>query len=90
MRTYLAHLMAKHDDPAQQLRAWATGLMAQASDPTVADETRAVLWNAQRISDDTRRRASAREILGQLLEEPLAGLGSPDPTRDALLIASDA
>lgn len=87
-RTYLSHQMGKHDDPADQIRAWVTGLMAQAGKQPVADETRAVLWNAHRISDDTRRRAGAREVLGQLLEAPLRRLGSPDPERDAVLVAA--
>ncbi|MFI5040657.1 MAG: TetR/AcrR family transcriptional regulator [Acidimicrobiales bacterium] len=84
---YLAHQMGKVDDPAEKVRRWIEGIMAQTFMPAVAEATRAILWNAARVSDDTRRRGSARRPLAELLEGPVAQLGSTDPARDALLIS---
>jgi AcrR family transcriptional regulator len=82
----LVSAMEQADDPAGKVRAWITGLLAQAARAERADAIRAVLWNGARVSDDTRRRISARETLAQPLVEPLAQLGSRDPARDALLV----
>jgi AcrR family transcriptional regulator len=82
----LVRQMQQANDPAGKVRQWIAGLLEQAATADRADAIRAVLWNGARVSDDSRRRFSARETLAQPLVEPLAGLGSRDPSRDALLV----
>jgi AcrR family transcriptional regulator len=82
----LVRQMEQAEDPADKVRRWIAGVLAQAATSERADAIRAVLWNGARVSDDSRRRISARETLAQPLEEPLAHLGSRDPARDALLV----
>jgi AcrR family transcriptional regulator len=86
LSSYLEHHMAKAADPATKLRSWIEGIMSQAGDPVVAEQTRSVLWNGSRVGDHARRSASGYEPLTELLHEPLVGLGSVDPARDAAAI----
>jgi AcrR family transcriptional regulator len=84
---YLAHQMTKGVDPADQLRRWIEGIMSQASDPVVAEQTRAVLWNGSRIGDHARRSTDmAYEPLTALIHQQLLALGSTDPARDSAAI----
>lgn len=88
---YLLHQMSKEAEPAAQLRRWIEGVMSQASDPVVAEQTRAVLWNGSRVGDQAREVAgSGYEPLTDLLLEPLAALGSTDAARDAATIGHAA
>jgi AcrR family transcriptional regulator len=88
LRSYLRHQMAKERDPAAQLRRWIEGVMSQASNPEVAQSTRAVLWNGGRVGDHARPEVvTTRRPLAQLIVEPIAALGSKDPDRDAAVIA---
>jgi AcrR family transcriptional regulator len=84
---YLEHQMAKERTPKGQLRRWVEGIMSQASNREVADATRAVVWNGSQVGDGSRRdTASSYVPLAQLLSEPLVGLGSRDPERDASVL----
>ncbi len=87
MHDHLVRQMATASDPADRVRRWVTGVLTPATAPETAAEIRAVLWNGARVSDDTRRRVAAREILAEPLLEPLMALGSTDPRRDALVIS---
>jgi hypothetical protein len=51
----------------------------------VAERTRAVIWNLQRLPRHARSEP-LRPPLAGLLEAPLGELGSPDPDRDAAVI----
>jgi len=84
--SYLQHQMTKASDPAAQLGWWIDGIMSQARDPVVAEQTRAVLWNGSRVGDQARQSAPSYELLTDLLHEPLVGLCSRDPVRDAAAI----
>lgn len=72
--------------PEDQVRSWVTAVLGTAASERTAADIRAVLWNAARVADDTRRRIAARETLAGPLVEPLTALGSVDPRRDALTL----
>jgi AcrR family transcriptional regulator len=80
---YLEHQMAKEHSPAGQVRRWVEGVMAQASKPAVARDTRAVLWST-RGAPARLSRPPAEE----LLIAPLRRAGRPDPERDAAVVAT--
>src|SRR4051794_6154420 len=89
LTSYLEHQMASAADPLDQVRAWITGVLSQATDPAVAGPTRAVAWNRGSIAveaDGAARQADGRSF--QLLVAPLRALGRPDPERDAYLIGT--
>jgi hypothetical protein len=83
--------MAKASTPAEQVRRFVEGVMAQAADDDVAATTRAVLWNGGTL---TERLGSSRPTpaasLARLLREPFAQLGSSDPDADSMLAAHAA
>jgi AcrR family transcriptional regulator len=85
--SYLEHQMTKEPDPADQVRRWIEGVLAQASKPTVARDTRAVLWSVRGVAN-RRPATGAPPAAEELLVEPLARSGTPDPKRDAAVIAS--
>ena len=84
---YLRHQMEAFDDPADQLRAWIRGLLSQATDPKVAQPTRAVMWNRTTLAADQETEARAAEsLVWSLLEPPLQALGSRRPETDAYFV----
>jgi AcrR family transcriptional regulator len=84
---YLAHQMAAVDDPVDQLRAWIRGLLSQATDPKVAEPTRAIMWNRTTLAADQESEARAAEsLVWSLLTQPLEALGSRRPDTDAYFI----
>ncbi len=89
---YLAHQMAKHDRPEDQVRAWVEGILSQAADEEIADTTRAVMWNAGRLGTGLgggpgAGPAAASAPLAALVRAPFERLGSTDPDLDASLAA---
>jgi AcrR family transcriptional regulator len=88
LSSYLAHQMAKHPDPDEQVRCWVEGILAQAIDPEVAATTLAVFMNARKAEVTAGPGPpSASSALSDLLIEALGQLGSPDPVLDAALVA---
>jgi len=88
LRSYLEHQMAKAGEPAEKVRRWVAGVLAQASDADVAATTLAVLWNAGGLAEGlTSGHSSFHVPLAGLLEEPFAKLGSANPPLDASLAA---
>ncbi len=82
--SYVSHQMSKHPDPHRQITTWVSCIMQQAADPSIAEPTRAVLWNAASVSDRSRTdKNDAYADLAEILIEPLTGCGSNDPRRDA-------
>ena len=84
---YLDHQMAGTPDPERKVRIWVKGVLSQATDEKVARPTRAVSWNRGDLAseaDGVVRRSDS--MIWQLLEAPLAELGSNDPQRDAYLV----
>lgn len=75
LRSYLAHQMAKDDDPGAQVRRWVEGVLSQAVDEEVAATTLAVLWNAGGAGDRLGSSAASAP-LAELLVEPFVALGS--------------
>lgn len=87
LTTYVAHQMRKEPTPEGKVRRWVAGVLSQASEEA-AVTTRAVLWNAGTLSADaTGGPPSATGPLAELLHEPFAELGSPEPEFDASLAA---
>lgn len=78
--SYLQHQLAKQSTPAGQVAAWIRGTVAQVSDPHLLSLSRAASTHLRvaGVSDDEILRP-----LRDLLTEPVAALGSPDPRRDA-------
>lgn len=85
LRGYLAHQMQKGAAPADRVRRWVAGMLAQAADPESAATTRAVLWNAGGLGDDLVSSGWSK-TLATLLEDPFRELGSPAPELDASLV----
>lgn len=85
LRSYLAHQMEKGATPADRVRRWVGGMLAQAADDESAATTRAVLWNAGGLGDSLVSSGWSR-TLSTLLEEPFRELGSPAPELDASLV----
>jgi AcrR family transcriptional regulator len=84
---YLEHQMERHDEPVDKVRVWVTGMLSQSTNPTAAEPTRAVMWNRNGVDADAQDAARrADSMVWALLEEPLAALGSVDPSGHAYLI----
>ena len=82
--SYVSHQMSKQSDPRRQITTWVNCIMQQAADPSIAEPTRAVLWNAASVSDRSRAdKNDAYADLAEILIEPLTKCGSNDPRRDA-------
>ena len=87
LASYLEHRMAGQSTPAEQIRAWIQGVLAQATDPEVANATRAITWNGNALSGEAD--VAARQTAGRVWEglaAPLREAGSPEPARDSYLI----
>jgi AcrR family transcriptional regulator len=84
---YLDHRMEKVEDPFDKIRAWIEGVLSQASIPSVARSTRAVMWNLRQLPAQTAGRARPAEM-DRLLVGPLKAVGSADPERDAEVISA--
>jgi AcrR family transcriptional regulator len=86
LRSYLVHSMAKEPTTEGQVQRWVEGVLAQAGD-AVAPATLAVLWNAGGVGDGMASGHSRlNPRLADLLEAPLAELGSADSALDAALL----
>jgi AcrR family transcriptional regulator len=83
LRGYLAHQMAKADDPVGQVEAWIRGMLAQAADPEAARRARPFVANLYRlaVSFPDEYRAS-RDSLVALLVAPLQEI-RPDADGEA-------
>lgn len=84
LRSYLAHQMAKDDEPAARVRRWVEGVLSQAVDEEVAATTLAVLWNAGGAGDRLGSSAASAP-LAELLVEAFTALGSAQPELHAAL-----
>jgi AcrR family transcriptional regulator len=73
--SYLEHRMARASAPADQIREWIAGVLAQAAHPEVAARTRPFLVNQDRLSETfpTEQQASV-DLLINLLMAPLGQL----------------
>lgn len=90
LASYTAHQMGKEPTPEGKVRRWVEGVFSQTREE-MASTTLAVLWNGGSIgAGNTSSRHSAIALLGALLREPLAALGSTDPETDASLAAHAA
>lgn len=82
LRTYLEHQLAKRAEPRQQVAAWIRGMLRQATDRRAARQSAAI--NLQLTDRDID--PALADGLRALLDQPLAALGSTDPSRDAEVI----
>jgi AcrR family transcriptional regulator len=73
----LQHRMQRSATPAEQLRAWIQGVLAQASNTTAATRTRPWVASEQRLAElfPEEQQASVDLIIG-LLDEPISRLSS--------------
>lgn len=90
---YLRHRMGKARNPEGKLRAWITGMLAQAADPKAAERTRPFLVGLPRLREafPAEHAESEAVLIGLLLEIIAAGvdagtMASANPDRDALAI----
>ena len=83
----LARQMAETTDPAEQVRRWVEGTLAQARDASARANV-AVLGASSNANTAiaTGDHAPVRAPLAQLLHAPFAELGSADPALDAELV----
>lgn len=90
LASYTAHQMGKESTPEGKVRRWVEGVFSQARED-MASTTLAVLWNGGSVGTGiSSSRHSAIALLGGLLREPFAALGSTDPETDASLAAHAA
>ena len=86
--SYLSHLMGRESRAEDKVRVWIWGVMSQASNPEVADATRAVVWNGRQLpGTPALAMEGMREPVAALLVEPLRSAGRSDPERDAQVVA---
>jgi AcrR family transcriptional regulator len=79
---YLEHRMARATSPADKVRAWIEGVLAQASNPEAASRTRPFLVNQDRLVEafPAEQQASVDLLVG-LLVDSLEELRAPGPGR---------
>lgn len=82
---YATHQMAKARTPEARLAAWVTCIISQASNPSVAHDTRSAMAVLRQLARTPPGGAHPR-ALEELVVEPLKELGSSDPARDAATI----
>lgn len=90
---YLGHRMGKARNPEGKLRAWISGMLAQAADPEAAERTRPFLVGLPRLRETfPAEHAESEAVLIALLVEVIAAgvesgtMASAAPERDALAI----
>jgi AcrR family transcriptional regulator len=90
---YLRHRMGKARTPEGQLRAWISGMLAQAANPEAAERTRPFLVGLPRLREafPAEHAESEAVLIGLLTDVITAGVAdkaftSADPARDALAI----
>jgi AcrR family transcriptional regulator len=87
LRTYLAHQVAKQEDPRDQVVAWVRGVFTQVTDATAARQSAAVTRQVQRAPGyPDADVADALDGMAGMLVEPIRRLGSSEPERDARLV----
>ncbi|QIX52665.1 helix-turn-helix transcriptional regulator [Rhodococcus sp. DMU1] len=87
LHSYLAHQMEKEPTPERRVHRWVAGVLSQGVQDSAAT-TRAVLWNAGTLAEDTiTGPPSPSGRLAVLLIPPFAELGSADAAFDATLVA---
>ena len=81
---YLEHRMARAAKPADQIREWIAGVLAQAGDAEAASRTLPFFINEDRLAEafPEEQRASV-ELLVNLLLAPVAKLGREGPAARA-------
>lgn len=82
--SYLQHQLAKETTPADQVARWIRGTLAQVSDPHLLSLSRAASSQLVAASEELSDGAIPDILLPlrELLAEPVAALGGPDPRRD--------
>jgi len=82
--------MAAAATPQERVALLVRDVIGIAIDPTAAENLRALMWNAARTADDSKRRVANRSSLAKLLVQPMHDLGSIDPERDASSVCDTA
>jgi AcrR family transcriptional regulator len=85
---YLTHLMDKMDTPAEKIRAWIEGVLAQASDADVAARTRPFVAYQDRLAEQfPDEQQQSVDLLTGLL---LAAIADLPGTRSKVSVSRDA
>lgn len=80
--SYLEHQMAKENRPRDKVARWIEGTLAQVADPHLISMSRAVMGQMSATSHAGPADAIMAPMR-DLLVEPVAALGGPNPLRDA-------
>ncbi len=80
--SYLQHQMAKERTPADRVRRWVEGALAQVADPHLISMSRAAAGQVSAATDWRAADDAIMRPLRDLLTEPVAALGSRDIERD--------
>ena len=80
--SYLEHQMAKENRPQDKVARWIEGTLAQVADPHLISMSRAVMGQMSAMPHAGPADAIMAPMR-DLLAEPMAALGGPDPLRDA-------
>jgi AcrR family transcriptional regulator len=78
--SYLQHQMAKESRPEDRIARWIEGTLAQVADPHLISMSRAA---AGQMPAGGKADQEIMRPLRELLNEPVAALGTADPERDA-------
>jgi AcrR family transcriptional regulator len=78
---YLAHRMSRAATPADQIRAWIEGVLAQAVDAGAADRTRPFVVNVERLAEafPEQQQASVAALIAPLRDAVVQACGPVDP-----------
>jgi AcrR family transcriptional regulator len=81
---YLEHRMARATCPADKVRAWVEGVLAQASNPEAAARTRPFLANQDRLAEvfPDEQQVSVDLLVG-LLQDSLEQMAPPGPRKSS-------
>jgi AcrR family transcriptional regulator len=80
--SYLQHQLAKEATPARRVERWIRGTVAQVSDPHLLSMSRAASTQLTAAGVSDGAFPEILRPLRDLLTEPVAALGGPDPRRD--------
>jgi AcrR family transcriptional regulator len=80
---YLAHRMSRAASPADRIRAWIEGVLAQAVDAEAADRTRPFVANVERLAEafPEQQQASIAALIAPL-REAIAQVGGEEAADD--------
>src|SRR5262249_14923851 len=86
LESYLRHRLEKVEEPEGKIDAWIRGVLGQASQETVARQTRGAMGNLRQLPPEGGQKVSAPATPDPVVEAPYAA-GRAAPERDAAAIS---